>query len=432
MEIKSLIDPEGGLIDRRIFADREIYELERERLFTRCWLYLGHESEVPNPGDFVTAYMGEEPVILWRDLTGRLGAFLNLCRHRGNRVCRADRGNAKLLTCSYHGCTYSSEGKLAIVPRAEAFRDLDRQQWGLIPVAQLDSYKGLIFATFDSEAPKLLDYLGDMAWYLDILLDRREGGTEVSGPHRWVVEANWKTAAENFGGDGYHIASTHSSARELGVDTTTSQARKWNNGCQIACGNGHVLVAWLTPPDDQGPWFAQPVTELGQYMKEHAGEIERRLGPVRARRISPSAGTVFPNLSVHWLTRTIRVWHPRGPDKMEIWSWAIVDRAAPADIKNIMRFVSQYRFSPTGVFEQDDMDNWIQVTGAARSVIGRRFPANYQMNLKEETSEPGLRGRLTSRWSDANQLSLYMHWAKVLEGKTWSEIMSAPAEPKKP
>src|SRR5207302_3699878 len=91
MEIKSLVDPEGGLINRRIFADREIYELERERLFARCWLYLGHESEVPNPGDFVTTYMGEEPVILWRDLSGRIRAFLNLCRHRGNRVCRADR-----------------------------------------------------------------------------------------------------------------------------------------------------------------------------------------------------------------------------------------------------------------------------------------------------------------------------------------------------
>jgi phenylpropionate dioxygenase-like ring-hydroxylating dioxygenase large terminal subunit len=271
----------------------------------------------------------------------------------------------------------------------------------------------------------LAEYLGDMAWYLDILLDRREGGTEVSGPHRWVVDANWKTAAENFGGDGYHIASTHGSARELGVDTTTSQTRQWNKGRQISCGNGHVLVAWICPPDDAGPWFAQPVVELASYMKEHAAEIENRLGAVRARKVSPSAGTVFPNFSVHWLTRTIRVWHPRGPDKMEIWSWAIVDKAAPAKIKEAMRFVSQYRFSPTGVFEADDMDNWIQVTGAARSVIGRRFPANYQMSLSEEIAETDLRGRLASRWSDSNQLSLYMHWAKVLEAQNWSAIVSA-------
>ena len=422
MDIKSLVDPEGGLINRRIFADREVYELERERIFARCWLYLGHESEVPNPGDFVTGYMGEEPLILWRDLSGQVRAYLNLCRHRGNKVCRADRGNAKIFTCSYHGWSYTSDGKLALVPMVEAFRDLDREQWGLIPVAQLDSYKGLIFATFDPNAPPLLEYLGNMAWYLDILLDRREGGTEVSGPHRWVLDANWKTAAENFGGDGYHIASTHGSAREVGVDTTTSQTRQWNKGCQISCDNGHTLVSWITPPNG-GPWFAQPVEELIQYMKEHAEEIEGRLGTVRARQISPSAGTVFPNLSIHWLTRTIRVWHPRGPDKMEIWSWAIVDKAAAPEIKELMRFVSQYRFSPTGVFEQDDMDNWIQVTGAARSLIGQRYPANYQMTGNEPPIALDLPGRTMSRFSDNNQLNLYLHWAKVLQAKNWSEII---------
>jgi 3-phenylpropionate/trans-cinnamate dioxygenase alpha subunit len=263
-----------------------------------------------------------------------------------------------------------------------------------------------------------------MAWYLDILFDRREGGTEVSGPHRWVLNANWKTAAENFGGDGYHITSTHGSARELGVDTTTSQTRQWNKGCQIACGNGHILVSWITPPDG-GPWFAQPDDQLVDYMKEHGEEIERRLGAMRARQISPSAGTVFPNLSVHWLTRTIRVWQPRGPDKMEIWSWAVVDKAASAKIKDVMRFVSQYRFSPTGVFEQDDMDNWIQVTGAAKSFIGRRHPANYQMSGNEPPIEIDLPGQITSRFSDNNQLSLYMHWARMLQAKNWDEITSS-------
>src|SRR5258705_5176480 len=153
MEIKSLVDPEGGLIDRRIFSDRAIYELERERLFPRCWLYLGHESEIPRPGDFVAAYMGEEPIILWRGAGGRVGAYLNMCRHRGNRVCRADRGNAKVFTCSYHGWTYSSDGKLAIVPRAEAFHDLDRGQWGLIPVDRKStrlnsSHLGISYAVF--------------------------------------------------------------------------------------------------------------------------------------------------------------------------------------------------------------------------------------------------------------------------------------------
>ena len=424
MDIKSLIDPEGGLIDRRLFADHEIYQLERERVFARCWLYLGHECEIPDPGDFVTRYMGEEPVILCRDSNGQLRAQLNLCRHRGNRVCRADRGNTKLFTCSYHGWTYANDGKLALVPMIDSFGGLEREKWGLIPVAQIDSYKGLIFATFDPEAPTLKDYLGDMAWYLDILFDRREGGTEVSGPHRWLLDANWKTSAENFGGDGYHIAATHGSAREVGVDTTTSQTRQWSKGGQIDCGNGHILNLWITPPDG-GLWFGQPDDEIANYMKENAAEIENRLGTMRAQQIAPSAGTVFPNLSVHWLTRTVRLWQPRGPDKMEIWSWAVVDKAASAKIKDTMRFVSQYRFSPTGVFEQDDMDNWIQVTAAAKSLIGQRYPANYQMRGDNAPIEIDLPGRVKSRFSDNNQLSLYMHWAKMLQAKNWDEIMSA-------
>jgi phenylpropionate dioxygenase-like ring-hydroxylating dioxygenase large terminal subunit len=368
--------------------------------------------------------MGEEPVILCRDSNGQLRAHLNLCRHRGNRVCRADRGNTKLFTCSYHGWTYANDGKLALVPMVDSFGGLEREKWGLIPVAQIDSYKGLIFATFDPEAPALKDYLGDMAWYLDILFDRREGGTEVSGPHRWLLDANWKTSAENFGGDGYHIAATHGSAREVGVDTTTSQTRQWSKGCQIDCGNGHILNLWITPPDG-GLWFGQPDDEIANYMKENAAEIENRLGTMRAQQIAPSAGTVFPNLSVHWLTRTVRLWQPRGPDKMEIWSWAVVDKAASAKIKDTMRFVSQYRFSPSGVFEQDDMDNWIQVTAAAKSLIGQRYPANYQMRGDNSPIEINLPGRVKSRFSDNNQLSLYMHWAKMLQAKNWDEIMSA-------
>ena len=112
--------------------------------------------------------------------------------------------------------------------------------------------------------------------------------------------------AENFGGDGYHIASTHGSARELGIDTTTSKTRQWNKGCQIACGNGHILVSWLTPPDG-GPWFAQPDDQLADYMKEHEVEIENRLGTKRARQISPSAGTVFPNLSAPVESESARI-----------------------------------------------------------------------------------------------------------------------------
>src|SRR3989441_7528756 len=418
MEIKSLVDPEGGLIDRRIFADREIYELERERLFARCWLYLGHEGEIRNPGDFVTAYMGEEPVILWRDLKGQPRAFLNLCRHRGNRVCRADRGNAKLLTCSYHGWTYSSDGKLAVVPRAEAFPDLDREKWGLIPVAQLDSYKGLIFATFDPEAPPLREYLGEMTWYLDAFFDRREGGIEViGGMHKWVIPWNWKFPAENFGGDACHVQWTHLSA--IKTSFSAGVVTKPNaTGTMVSPGNGHVVIC--VGPNDVGD---PPVPEILAYEAEIRPEVEKRLGS-RLGLVNPIVSTVFPNFSMLRATsRTLRVWQPRGPDKTEVWSWVYVDKAAPPRVKEAMRLAAVRGFSPSGTFEQDDMDNWQECTRTCRGVVTRRVALNTQMGLGHERFNEDLKAWTSDfRVSESNHRQFYRRWAELMVAESWAKV----------
>jgi nitrite reductase/ring-hydroxylating ferredoxin subunit len=181
-----MVDLKAGRLSREIFVSDAIYHAELERLFARAWLFLGHESQIPNPGDFAVSGMGEESVILCRDRVGEVHVFLNSCRHRGMKVCRYDEGNTAVFTCPYHGWSYGTDGRLAGVPffREAYHSTLDRAQWGLVEVAQFARYKGTVWATWDPAAPSFFEYLGDFRRYLDLTLDSwdgSEGGSEVIG-----------------------------------------------------------------------------------------------------------------------------------------------------------------------------------------------------------------------------------------------------------
>jgi ethylbenzene dioxygenase alpha subunit len=169
MRAADLIDSEFGTVDRRVFWDRAIYDLELERIFARAWLFVAHESQIEVPGSFVTTYMGEDSVIVTRDDAGAVNVFLNSCPHRGNRVCFADSGNSRQFTCNYHGWAFGLDGALKKMPKIGLYKSTPRfrmEDWGLKP-ARVESYKGLVFATFDRQAPSLGDWLGDFRWYLD-------------------------------------------------------------------------------------------------------------------------------------------------------------------------------------------------------------------------------------------------------------------------
>jgi phenylpropionate dioxygenase-like ring-hydroxylating dioxygenase large terminal subunit len=306
-DLDEMVDAERGSVSRRIFIEPEIYEQELMQIFARCWLYLCHDSQVPLPGDFLTTWVGEDPVLVVRDSAGKLGAYLNVCRHRGNRLCRADTGNAASFTCAYHGWTYGNDGRLTGVPYLkEAYHnELDRERWGLVPVAQLDHYKGLWFATFDAEAPPLRDYLGEMRWYLDSFFDRRDGGIEIiGGVHKWIMPCNWKFPAENFAGDGYHVHWSHLSAVRTGSGGDF-RVKPDNAGRALSPGNGHSVMT-VGPDMEADP----PNPQVLAYEAQILPEVRTRLGP-RLDLGKPIVGTVFPNFSMLRPTsRAIRVWHP--------------------------------------------------------------------------------------------------------------------------
>jgi 3-phenylpropionate/trans-cinnamate dioxygenase alpha subunit len=411
-DIDGLVDSERGLISRRIFIEPAIYERELQQIFARCWLYLCHDSQIARPGDFLTTTMGEDPVLVVRDGAGRVHAFLNVCRHRGNRLCRADDGNAASFTCAYHGWTYGNDGRLTGVPYLkEAYHgELDRGRWGLVPVAQLADYKGLWFATFDPAAPPLRDYLGEMAWYLDNFVDRCDGGVEIVATHKWVMPCNWKFPAENFGGDAYHVPWSHLSAVTTAFSTGV-QTKPNTTGSMVSPGNGHMLIC--VGPDDFGE---PPMPELLAYERQLRPQVEARLGP-RARRINPIVGTVFPNFSLLRSTsHTMRVWHPRGPERTEVWSWVFADKAAPPQVKEAVRLAGIRGFSPSGTFEQDDMDNWQECTRTCRGAVARQMPLNTQMGMGHDRFDPELGAWASEfRMSENNHRHFYRRWAELME-----------------
>lgn len=208
-----------GMAPAAIFNDPGIFALEREKVFARSWIYLAHESEIRDHGDYVLRYILDIPLIVVRGEEGAVHVMHNQCQHRGMQVCRSELGNAAHFRCPYHGWTYRNDGVLVGVPVEKlAYGDhLDKPSLGLRHLAQVDTYNGMVFGCLSADVEPLAQWLGDIAWYLDLFTTRSPVGLEVVGaPQRWVVDVDWKVAGENFIGDSYHTLMTHRSMVKLG------------------------------------------------------------------------------------------------------------------------------------------------------------------------------------------------------------------------
>src|SRR5262245_8056610 len=324
----NVIDPQTGLLDRSIFTDQAIYDEEMEKIFGRAWLMVAHESLIPKKNDFFLSYMGQDPVIVTRDDQMKIHVLLNMCRHRGNRVMRADDGNAKRFMCTYHGWTFENDGRLTHIPgEQEAYYGaIDKSDMGLVE-ARVDTYAGIIFACWDKDAPSLEAWLGDARWYMDTTFNRSDAGMIATGPQKWMEPCNWKTAVDNCS-DNYHVPFTHY-ASVIARNRVTGEPI--NRGVEFmfaqpnqnhhAFVNGHGLTFRFSDGEQDGQGRqvrgrdANRVTQLAaDYAREKQGEVERRLGSYRANHLRMANHSIFPN---HVLG--FRLALPRGPYQTEFW-----------------------------------------------------------------------------------------------------------------
>lgn len=430
--VRQTIEHRDFLIPLTVYSDPEIFEMEKSRLFSRAWCFLAHQSEIPNPGDYVVRYIVDDAFIVVRGEEGQVRVLFDSCRHRGMQVCRAERGNASHFRCPYHGWTYRNTGELTGVPfQKDAYGEgnIDKGEWGLLPIPQFDTYNGLIFGNLDSAAPSLDEYLGDYKWYLDFQTKRSEAGLEVLGsPQRFVVPANWKLAAENFIGDAYHTPTSHRSVTEVGLmPGGDPNFRKQGVHYNAGVGGGGMLKI---PPGNYLDLPPSVVESMKRSLTPEHMHVAGELGYM------PVSGTLFPNLSFIAAPAMLdedsppvpffglRSWRPIAPDKMEIVSWCVVDKDAPESYKRASSTAYTRSFGTSGMFEQDDTENWANITRVAKGQLANRQLLNFRMGLDSRSQPatdlrldwPGPGNAYAGSFAEFNQRLFWRTWLHYLTG----------------
>ncbi|HEY2659725.1 MAG TPA: aromatic ring-hydroxylating dioxygenase subunit alpha [Caulobacteraceae bacterium] len=436
--IDDLIHLQTREVQLRVLADPELHRLEMDRIFSQTWLFLGVANEIPNPGDFMVRSMGDDQVIVTRSRDGEVNVLLNVCPHRGMRVCTTEAGNTPVHKCIYHGWAFRPNGDFIGSPvEKEQMHGhiLPKSELGLRR-ARVKVYGTLIFATWNLEGPSFDDFLGDMKFYYDMLFCRSDGGLEALGPpQKFTLHANWKTAGEQSACDGFHTLTLH---RWLGDfakfgdgDLTTSMY-----GTEVSA-NGHSMRC---PP------VAQKFKKLGLedksieeklellpppgVTKEMLPELKRRLSSEQLRLLvesPPQVGGIFPNLMVAFIyvpqpdgtvvgVTSLHAYVPRGPDKVEFTNWFLAERDVSLEMKQKSLQIGIRMLGTSGQIEQDDSDTWPHMSRNARGPQGRLSTMKYQAvcNQPPRPDWPGPGHVYEGFTKDDTQWNWWLKWHELM------------------
>lgn len=343
-------------VDRRVFADGEIYRLEMQRLFRDGWTFVGLEAEIPQPGDFRRSLMGYLPVIVTRSRDGSINVVENACSHRGSLVALDHRGNCSTFTCPYHQWVFGGDGRLLGVPMRRKYVDAQYKDRGGLRAARVDTFAGLVWATFAADTEPLAEYLADAGPHIAEML--RGGDVTILGYQRFRVNGNWKLFWENTE-DAYHALLLHNFAQALGI---------YQVGENIAFKNGHGAIKW------------EMVSLSDEAMHAHlaSAKFQMKDFSLFQSHDRPKEGSwnrvvgLFPNALVleEWDMLNVRHIVPKGPDLVELHTVALgLNGESPEKLAKRAHDYGNF-FGPAGFAGRDDIlaIRSVQATGGVSGV----------------------------------------------------------------
>lgn len=348
-------------VDRAVYTDPDVFEAEMERIFERGWVYLCHESQVPEPGCYYAAEIGRQPVVVIRQKDGSLRSFINACSHRGAVLTPLKQGRATVLTCRFHGWAYNCDGRcIRIKNEAEGFAEdgFDRERFNLTGIARTESYRGFVFGSLTDAVEPIADYLGAAATWIDLLVEQSPEGLEVvPGSSTYVIRGNWKMQLENAV-DGHHVSTVH---RVFAATVGNREQRDGTKGLAQTeggritgkvpsgaydLGNGHMSIwATHTTPERRPVW-------------RRKAWLEKNLPPEHVRWILERGRnlSVFPNVMIMDNPSTqIRLMRPVSAQRAEVTVYCIAPKGEDSEARAARLRKFEDFYLTAGMATSDDM-----------------------------------------------------------------------------
>ena len=387
-----------------VYVDPSVYADEMDRVFTRGWVFVGHESEIASAGDWVTRRVGDEPVIMTRHRDGSVNVLANRCSHRGAQLCWAASGNDSNLQCNYHAWTFGLDGALRAVPYPGGF-DKAKEELGLDRAGQVASHRGFVFANIDGTAGPLAGHLGPGgADMLDRLCDLSPTG-RIDVSKGWIghrVESNWKLWPESDN-DGYHLNWVHASIVDSAPDTyyeeTVLGGETGNASNAVDWGNGHIELDFRPSYRSELAWLGATREKVAEY----CDALVAAVGADRADRLlmdGPPHGFIFPNLFLGEMN--LAIIEPAGPHAMIHHHTAVQLEGVPSSFNRRLLRQSEAAMGPAAFIVPDDAVTaeriQLGMNGATATASGssRSWVDMSRGLARETTGEMGRREALVS------------------------------------